>query len=519
MRRPLVLAVAIVGCMIASACGGSDPAVATRRPGDVRGEAPSRGTWVEHVLGTAAADRDLLGASAEGGLSVLVVEEPGRVLAFMVRPGEDAVEVPVDGAAPEYRVVAAMTGGPAGLVALGSDPIPDFGNFVLTSVDGSGWSEVPATGLDTPMDVLDLVATPERYVAVGTLRTAEDPAGGGFVPVILTSPDGLAWSTSQTPGGREGSIRSVVPTTAGLLAVGIVDGATVAWRSTDGGSTWTVAPGVPEVDQIVISGGTLLAARSGFEEEEEEELTMHRSVDAGTNWEPVDTAFTDGFGFASLSSDDTGFTIFTGEAYRDPSSSPETCYADIDRCGPRSSAEDEAVLVSDDGTSWERLDLTGLVGFFRPSSLLHTPTGDTVVLGTTGDGEWGAWVWAASQGPVPVRPTVRDEEPAYEGPPIVEHGAILEAGRRYAFPLYIHCGMDYLGQLDGRSWALVDTPTGSAPETGAGDRVPDDWPVVGQSILGFVTLISEDRIEYSLDGGQVIAVYQPIPDSEIPSCA
>lgn len=372
VRRPSVVA-AIVGCLVASACSGSEEGVATRAPRDVSGEAPSGGTWSEHVLGTATADRDLLGTPAQDGAAVLVVEEPGRVRAFMVRPAEDAVEVPVDAAAPELGVVTAMTGGPAGLVALGGDPIPDFGNFVLTSVDGSGWSEVPATGLDTPMDVFDLDATPERYVAVGTLRTAEDPTRGGFVPVILTSPDGVAWSTSQTPGGREGSIRSTVPTTAGLLAVGIVDGATVAWRSTDDGSTWTVAPGVPEVDQIVISGRTLLAARSRFEEEGE--LTMHRSVDAGTSWETVDTAFADGFGFASLSGDVTGFTIFTAEAYRDPSSSPETCYADIDRCGPRSSADDEAVLVSDDGTSWERLDLTGLVGLFRPSSLLHTPHG------------------------------------------------------------------------------------------------------------------------------------------------
>lgn len=71
-------------------------------------------------------------------------------------------------------------------------------------------------------------------------------------------------------------------------------------------------------------------------------------------------------------------------------------------------------------------------------------------------------------------------------------------------------------ELDGRAWALV--PNSVAPELGAGEPVPEDWPVVGQSILGFVTLVAEDRIEYSLADGQVIALYEPIPASEVPGC-
>ncbi len=515
MRRPRVLATVIVGCLLTAACG-SDQRVATEGPGQGNGETSSSGTWTAHALGTAAADREPVGAAAGDDAAVLVVEEPGRLRGFTLRAGRPAEEAPVDAAATGSRTVAAMAGGPAGLLALGSDLSADFRTFVLSSQDGSSWSEVEATGLDAPMDVMDLIATSERYVAVGTLRGAGDPAAGGFVPVILTSRDGVTWSRSQTPGGHDGSIRSVVATAEGLIAVGFVDGAGVAWSSTDGGSTWAFAPGPPRTNQVVISGDTVLAAWSGSEEEGE--LTLHRSVDAGTSWEPVDTTFAEGFGFASLSGDAAGFSILTAERYRDASSSPETCYADIERCGPRSSVDDEAILVSPDGITWERLDLTGLDGLFRPSSLLHTPTGDTVVLGRTDDGSWGAWVWAASQGPAPVLPAVGEEVPVYEGPPILEHGATLEAGRRYAFPLYIHCGMDHLGELDGRAWALVDAPTGDAPEVGAGEPLPEDWPVVGQSILGFVTLAAEDRIEYSLADGQVIAVYEPIPASEVPGC-
>lgn len=43
---------------------------------------------------------------------------------------------------------------------------------------------------------------------------------------------------------------------------------------------------------------------------------------------------------------------------------------------------------------------------------------------------------------------------------------------------------------------------------------------MGQSILGYLTLASADRIEYSLEDGQVIGVYEPMPaDAEAPGCA
>lgn len=150
--------------------------------------------------------------------------------------------------------------------------------------------------------------------------------------------------------------------------------------------------------------------------------------------------------------------------------------------------------------------------------MLHNDSGDTVVLGTTVDGDWGAWIWA-DQGEVPTT-TPSNDVPVYDGPPIVDYGAVLDEGKRYAFPLYIHCGMDHLGEFNGEQWRLVETPTGDQPETGAGDLVPEDWPVVGQSILGYLTLTSDERIEYSLADGEVIGVYEPMPaGAEVPGCA
>lgn len=111
-----------------------------------------------------------------------------------------------------------------------------------------------------------------------------------------------------------------------------------------------------------------------------------------------------------------------------------------------------------------------------------------------------------STAPSPAPPS--DVEPLAEG-------ATPELGRRYAVPLYIHCGMDWL-YVAGAPWQRTDG--GRDVETGAGDPIPDGWPVKQQSILGFVTLTEEDHIEYSLEDGEVIATYAPATDQP-PGCA
>jgi hypothetical protein len=508
--------VAAVLVALATACSDSESGVDAGGPTEGPAET-SDGDWTSYTLGTFAADREILGAAIGDGVAVLTVEEPGEVRGYVFEPDGTVEIAAVEAGRSEFRMVTAVTDGPNGLVATGNDLHPDFENFVLTSPDGLSWTKPATSGLEVPMDVFDLVATEESYIAVGTLRTAEDPSQGGFVPAILTSPDGTSWSPAETPSSEEGSIRSVVAVGSTMYAAGEVGGVPVVWSSTDGGESWVAADGAPAATEIVASGETLLAVHSGGEELAA--LNLHRSDDGGQSWQELDASFADGFGFTSFFGDQDGFAMQTSEVYRDAFSSPELCYADIDLCGPRSSVDDEALLVSSDGVDWRHLALDTLDGLFRPSSVLRNQSGDTVVLGTTEDGEWGAWTWDASQGEVPTA-TPSNDVPVYDGPPIVEYGADLEEGVRYALPLYIHCGMDHLGEFNGAQWKLVEAPAGDQPETGAGDAVPADWPVVGQSILGYLTVVSEDRIEYSLEDGEVIGVYEQMPsDAEVPGCA
>jgi len=80
--------------------------------------------------------------------------------------------------------------------------------------------------------------------------------------------------------------------------------------------------------------------------------------------------------------------------------------------------------------------------------------------------------------------------------------------------------MGRLGELNGRQWELVEGTAPYRPETGSGDPIPEGWPVVDQTILGFVTLVAPDRIEYSLEDGEVIAAYRPMaPGTPVRGCA
>ena len=110
--------------------------------------------------------------------------------AWRIRPDGSASEASVDAGTSEFRVLTAVVDGPGGLVATGHDWQPAFTNFVLTSTDdGATWSERPMAGMETPMDVLGMVSTNNGHVAVGALRTAEDP--GWWCPV------GRSWPPSR----------------------------------------------------------------------------------------------------------------------------------------------------------------------------------------------------------------------------------------------------------------------------------------------------------------------------------
>lgn len=98
-------------------------------------------------------------------------------------------------------------------------------------------------------------------------------------------------------------------------------------------------------------------------------------------------------------------------------------------------------------------------------------------------------------------------DPALPGPDLVESGDIIEPGYPASFRLYAHCGIEWLGELNGVVWRTED------PFPGAWQALMDD----GQSIAVEVLLLEGDPPTVEATAGGRTLTY--LPSSEpIPGC-
>jgi hypothetical protein len=169
------------------------------------------------------------------------------------------------------------------------------------------------------------------------------------------------------------------------------------------------------------------------------------------------------------------------------------------------------LLHSVDGTAWSDVELAalGLGEYSHLSTLFQDSIGRTVIV-VSGE-RLELWRWPG--GSVPPLLEASAEPETTPGPPLARHGDHLDIGTPYRFPLYTHCGIGYLGQFNGSFWHWARRASdGPMPPS------TESWPMAGQSVLGYVTLVDAQTIEYSLPGGEVIAVYEA-SDVEPPGCA
>jgi hypothetical protein len=204
------------------------------------------------------------------------------------------------------------------------------------------------------------------------------------------------------------------------------------------------------------------------------------------------------------------FWIATHESY-DGMLTPDTCYRDLRLCrlGSR-----PVLLRSTDGMAWVEVDLetTSLSWIER---VVDVGDGLMVVGRALGTSRLETWTWP-SDGEPPRRPP--SERRSADELPLVGHGAELEVGATYRFPLHFHCGIGYLGNFNGVSWFLDAGSTEWDPAVDPFAAAPAHWPIAQEFVFGTVALVDADTIEYTIPSGEVIAVYEASA-MEPPGCA
>lgn len=517
VRRTVIGRAGLVSLLLAVAVGVT-PAAGIGTDGVAAEPVP----WTRQVLGPPPRGDESMVSSASGGDVVLVrTTADGRLRGYRSSDGGAFRAGPPLAIGTPYFTLGGVTRwhgawwaiGSGGSTVVRGDTQLRFQISVYRSVDGLRWAPVATTVERMPADVSGLVGTSSGLVAVGSLRTGRNPSFGPFRPVAWRSTDAKTWRRSGFPfTGKESAVRSVVATRSRLLAFGNEDGRSAMWSSTDGGHLWRRAKavgldeGVGLDEAAVLDDGTVVAQSRAIDGgQDTPDAVFARSTDGGATWTKVSSPpQTPDVIFAGQLTAG-GRRVFTTMASF-PLFGASACYADIERC--RRGGEVALYMSEDAGHTWQRTDLSGVAmsGRAQPQQMIAGRDRAWIVIpeaeGEALFGRSGATPW----------PTMPEPEvPTFAGP-FLAQGETPRQGVRYAVPLYIHCGMDWL-YVGGTAWRRTDR--GAGVETGAGQQPPAHWPVAGQTIYGFATLVAPDRIEYSIGDGEVIATYgrtdQPPP--------
>jgi hypothetical protein len=306
----------------------------------------------------------------------------------------------------ESEAIVAVDAGTAGFVAVGyheTEGIRD--GAIWFSADGSDWSQVGEATVLADVELLDVVAASDGFVALGI--ASGGALGDRFQTVFLRSDDGVAWERVPATAGSLDTFPSALAAgPAGVLAVGdAADGGPAVWFSPDGASFDRVAIGGPAADGVMDPR----AGQTGFVALGGDVLvpTILRSGD-GVTWTSttIDTG-------PDLTADHLvvgrwGYVV-QGEF--------------ASGCGPSAACGSQPVAWwSGDGLTWGRLPADG-----TPTSTgasIVVPAGERGLVAIDGASAWSSadgWRWTPLPEPGDGSIAVNDA--------VVERGVIVAVGQ------------------------------------------------------------------------------------------
>jgi hypothetical protein len=190
-------------------------------------------------------------AAIGDGRGVVAVGRAGRrPIAWTALDGGTWTEhdVPVIGSSTDWERMTVVASGPNGLLAGGSvgPELYERRARFWRSVDGAAWTPVADDPAFDGAEVTAILPIGDGWLALGRLGTGQRTTGS----VAWRSTDGEQWTRIDDPDLARGWVRAAVRAGDGsVVAVGSEPDeiGAYAWRSTDEGRTWTLAPEEPSL--------------------------------------------------------------------------------------------------------------------------------------------------------------------------------------------------------------------------------------------------------------------------------
>jgi hypothetical protein len=212
-----------------------------------RATQPPKSTATVVAVATAGRTYVAIGQRSAGG---------GHAAVWRSRDGLRWTQVP-DQAALDRFCAEAITGGPAGFVAVGDDchSLNAASAVIIRSTDGLHWRRAPSqSAFAGNAAITSVLRGGPGYIAAGAHR----PAGGRWGSYIWTSQDGTKWRRVL---GDSVSAWRLVETDVGVMLVGWPGSR--SWESTDGRS-WKVRLAGPWPQNVTgLTWGATDAASNG----------------------------------------------------------------------------------------------------------------------------------------------------------------------------------------------------------------------------------------------------------------